>query len=637
MGLGLKKKKQMAPKKKSKLGKKNLPNPPSNRAARRAERWGFELGKLSADTPLGGVSMGGLKMSNRSARNKKARSTGLGARAMPIAFSYADPQSHTVPHQSQTVQMGGVSYQKVSGTDLLGAVTSVNAGNMPGDLLVIQPIAPGAFGTTRLSAYDTLYQRYRFLSLRIKYVPTCPVTTPGALIGYSDFDANNVLIANSPENLKIAAAHENEAPNQVSQPQWYDMSQAGTFTDLFTQSGVDGDSDERLELQGYFYLIAASALTGNLACGNLYLEYEVLFSIPFVNPNSLDLNGSFSAQYVATTAFMNGSSPNWMDLANISLTQPNSAIGTPTVVFDDATVTIPVVSGDDCFISYTYISNQTASSSTARDGATITAVGSQVTGEANFISGGNTITSTGGYSCGWVSGYYAMTSTGDFAFQLAMTNAPTLTGGATYTIYVSIMLVPTPVLSKIQRRHALRKVLKERALRSATAISVLRRDFERFKNTYQATRFRDDHGCEKEDVEKYPSFSDNVTPQDSFTTPRLATFRSLTQRRDRDRPSWESFVPCITEDPYPNPIRLQDENGERISNPETVLEVYASVDPEKSASYDLADLQEACKTLQRTIALAQNKALSKLTRSVSDRSVPKVSNETPAEEHNSVL
>jgi len=326
----------------------------------------------------------------------------------------------------------------------------------------------------------------------------------------------------------------------------------------------------------------------------------------------------------------------------IKLASPVTWEPTVEMLAPSLTVTIPVVSGDDCFITYTYISNQTASSSTARDGATISTVGSQVTGEANFISGGNTITSTGGYSCGWVSGYYSITSTGDFAFQLAMTNAPTLTGGATYTIYVSIMLVPTPVMSRIQRRHALRKVLKERALRASTAISVLRRDFERFKNTYQATRFRDDRGCEREDVEKYPSCSDNVTPQDAVS--RLATFNGLRRFRERDRPFWVTSddpipiaYPCIPEDPYPNPIRLHDENGERISNPEQVLEVYASVDPEKSASYDLADLQEACKTLQRTIALAQNKALSKLTRSVSDRSVPKVSKETPAEEDNSVL
>jgi len=152
-----------------------------------------------------------------------------------------------------------------------------------GDILFKQEISPSKFSSTRLAQFADLYQRYRFRRIEFVYEPVANATQSGQLLGYADFDIDNQLVRNDPTNLQIGAAHQGQAITQIWQPMVFDMGQVFTFTDLYTEQGQGDGSDPRLSIQGIFYLLAASAIPANQALGNIYVRYEIEFSIPFLS------------------------------------------------------------------------------------------------------------------------------------------------------------------------------------------------------------------------------------------------------------------------------------------------------------------------------------------------------------------
>jgi hypothetical protein len=230
---------------------------------------------------------------------------GLGSRAIDI--------QRKMPRLSSSINENGNTVDVLAGTDFIQAVTADSTGNQPGDILFKQEISPSVFLETRLKQFADLYQRYRFKRIVFLYEPIANATQSGQVLGYADFDVDNQLTLNSPENLSIAAAHQGEAITQIWEPMLFDMGQVFTFTDLYTEAGSSESSDPRLSIQGVFYLIAASVLQGSIPLGNIYVDYEIEFSIPFLSAqvsSSRQSHGfiaataaAFSGDVVQTSAF----------------------------------------------------------------------------------------------------------------------------------------------------------------------------------------------------------------------------------------------------------------------------------------------------------------------------------------------
>jgi hypothetical protein len=144
-------------------------------------------------------------------------------------------------------------------------------------VLLKQKITPIAFARTRMLQFAPLYQRFRFRKIRFLYEPVAPTTTAGQLIGFCDFDVNSELPTESEANWNRAAAHEGQVTNQVWEPAAYEMQQDPGFTDLFISPQGD---DPRLEVQGEFYLIAATEFPAEVIAGNILIEYELDLVIP---------------------------------------------------------------------------------------------------------------------------------------------------------------------------------------------------------------------------------------------------------------------------------------------------------------------------------------------------------------------
>lgn len=263
------KKTQVTPQKPRKQARSQKARSPKGQG----ERWSFSLG----ETEWGPFKTKGAKIDSRSLKTaRSAGMVGLGSRAIDI--------QRKMPRLSSTLNENGNVVDILDGTDFLAAVNSAAVDtSQAGDILYKQEISPSKFLETRLKQFADLYQRYRFRKIHFLYEPIANATQSGQVLGFADFDVDNQLTLNSPENLSIAAAHQGEAITQIWEPMLFDMGQVFSFTDLYTEAGASNESDPRLSVQGVFYLIAASVINGGLPLGNIYIDYEIEFSIPFLS------------------------------------------------------------------------------------------------------------------------------------------------------------------------------------------------------------------------------------------------------------------------------------------------------------------------------------------------------------------
>jgi hypothetical protein len=236
--------------------------------------WNFGLDKFK----LGPIDVGGIRFGSKSMRaaSRGAGSmVGLGTKAINIQKS--------MPRLMTTRDENGNTVDRISGTDLLATLTVGQIGANVGDILLTQLVSPNNFQFTRLIQFSALYQRYRFRRITFFYEPIANATQSGQLIFFSDFDVDNIISTNSPDNVSIASAHQGHQITQIWEPATSDFGQLQSFTDLYTQVGSQATDDPRLSIQGVFYVIAASALTADIPLGNIYVDYEVDFSVPFLN------------------------------------------------------------------------------------------------------------------------------------------------------------------------------------------------------------------------------------------------------------------------------------------------------------------------------------------------------------------
>jgi hypothetical protein len=261
-----------------------------------------------------------------------------------------------MPRLQTTISENGNTVDLLTGTDLLSTITSPEDGASPGDILLTQQISPSQFLNSRLLQFSRLYQRYRFRRIHFLYEPIANATQSGQLLGFADFDVDNLLSVDSTANLNIGAAHQGQAITQIWEPCLFDMGQMFTFTDLYTEQGADEASDPRLSIQGVFYILAASALGSSLPLGNVYVDYEIEFSIPFLSTAEA-VSARYSSQLAtgvldapASDVFLMQSVLNVASFGPVTATYgetPGSTVQWTNVqVGDEITVVLECLQGD---------------------------------------------------------------------------------------------------------------------------------------------------------------------------------------------------------------------------------------------------------------------------------------------------
>lgn len=159
---------------------------------------------------------------------------------------------------------GGVS--TVSGSELLG-----NVNTMGGAVIQSVDLDPATMSSTWLMRHASCFNKYKYLSARLRYSPFCPTNINGRIIMAWNSDANQTVGASS---LLVS-----QFANAVEAPLWrevacnFNMPRTPEF--IYNSTGTElGD----VYSPGVF-LVYTDYGTGttNVACGSLFLDYTIQF------------------------------------------------------------------------------------------------------------------------------------------------------------------------------------------------------------------------------------------------------------------------------------------------------------------------------------------------------------------------
>ncbi|APG76641.1 hypothetical protein 3 [Wenzhou crab virus 4] len=221
------------------------------------------------------------------------------------------PRRVTRRMQAQAVQPGGVlaplmesnanyremknGFTRVAGSDFLGTVSVTGS---PADaasrIRKVLSISPSAYPGTRITQMADLWERFIFRKFRLRYVPSVPNTLACQVMIYQDTDPQD-----DPTVITDPDALVRQATAQTGSQQWnFNSAKAVHLAkrsdgQLYYTGPVK--ENPRFNQQGVAYLIQVSEalnfngekLSGDLECGSLYVDWEVDFQTPQINPSAV--------------------------------------------------------------------------------------------------------------------------------------------------------------------------------------------------------------------------------------------------------------------------------------------------------------------------------------------------------------
>ncbi len=195
---------------------------------------------------------------------------------------------------------------RVCHSELLGTVSS------SGDAfsVVAYSINPGLFNfTSWLANIARNYESYIFKSLKFRYVPACPTTSPGQIYVTVDFDASDP----APLSEKQIAMYQG---TKYAAP-WNHVEYHCTNKNLhkrssyFVRTGTP-PANQDVVLFDTGNLFVATVGTGTASLGKIWVEYEVELQTPdyLLSPEGLSLSGRINGtDNFATSPSVTGSLP----------------------------------------------------------------------------------------------------------------------------------------------------------------------------------------------------------------------------------------------------------------------------------------------------------------------------------------
>jgi len=182
------------------------------------------------------------------------------------------------------------------GSDFL-SIVEVKAAPTPSQrILASIDVSPSMFPGTRLTQLSQLYERYRFTSFKIRYVPAVPTSMACQLLVYLDTDP-----ADSPATSTTAENLIRQATSHAGSQQWNFHASRVIALPLRSDKPYyyTGDTalNPRFNLQAKAYVIQVTnpvnfngeTLTSNIQAGSLYIDWTCLFQSPQLNPVAANL------------------------------------------------------------------------------------------------------------------------------------------------------------------------------------------------------------------------------------------------------------------------------------------------------------------------------------------------------------
>lgn len=283
------------------------------------------------------------------------------------------------------------------GTDFVQSVSS-GTGLSAGQVLISLPANPRMIGVSRLAIGSSVWERFKFRSLKFHYAPIANATQTGSLIGYVDYDVNDAPTGTGDANLQRAFAHYGSQSCQIwgdpSKRTSWELKDIDPLTDLYIDSPSE---DPHWTSQGRFVLLSASTVAASLPLGNIFVEYDVEFFVPQIEVTPVSGTGALILGGGVMSASDNlGSSSTTASWSNLTVGRVGNVLSLPAgaylVVKDiDGTAigaqTMVLSSGVSTFYSYSAEANAGAThaigfgaySSTAPFTITLTGTATTVT------------------------------------------------------------------------------------------------------------------------------------------------------------------------------------------------------------------------------------------------------------------
>lgn len=216
-----------------------------------------------------GLSIGGFKLG---LGNTALATTGVTAATAPTGKALGDMHN-------------AIRY---TGRDLLGPIGD---GANPGDVVFDLKLNPASMAVTRMAKIASLFQKFKFTRCSLNYVPSCPATTPGSLLGFVQMDVSQDPVAGGGATLlQIAASQYGAVSTNVYAP--YSWALRNIDPALSYYVDAKQSPDERLGYQGRLIILDVE---GNVASpGSMYIEYELELFIPQMGSSVTTGTGSLA-------------------------------------------------------------------------------------------------------------------------------------------------------------------------------------------------------------------------------------------------------------------------------------------------------------------------------------------------------
>jgi hypothetical protein len=213
-----------------------------------------------------------VKKGRRAAGNRTGRARQSMVGLAPTATNVSTRQRTSVANDGHSCRF--------KGTDFVSSVSS-GTGLVAGQVLLTLAANPRMIGVSRLAIASSVWERFKFRSLKFHYAPIANATQTGSLIGYVDYDVNDVPTGTGDANLQRAWAHYGQQSCQIwgdpSKHTVWELKDVDPLTDLYIDSPSE---DPHWTSQGRFVLLSASTVAASLPLGNIFVEYDVEFFIP---------------------------------------------------------------------------------------------------------------------------------------------------------------------------------------------------------------------------------------------------------------------------------------------------------------------------------------------------------------------
>jgi hypothetical protein len=160
------------------------------------------------------------------------------------------------------------------------------------------PLNPRAWLDTRLGQASLQYETFMFNHVKIRYVPSCPTTTTGAITLFFNPDCDqNGTLQGGIQSLNNAEEYKGTVTDSVWKA--IELGVSGFQSNLcYTEMS----SDNKWTYAGVLHLMFASSPPANTDLGLLYLEYDCSFHKRVLNPIRANVQKSGSVSYSKTVS-----------------------------------------------------------------------------------------------------------------------------------------------------------------------------------------------------------------------------------------------------------------------------------------------------------------------------------------------